>query len=204
MTGLQWQQLARGLQISGFRPEDIAGMIGPNPYSTAIRDVQQQYPLLRNVPFAVTDAPNKPYYSETYMPWDDENPVPGKLNIELRKQSGLTGQPLEDALATESFHLLGATQPSGVPYNQDWYTLKQQLAQTLSPRELAVAQAQAQQNQRPLSAEMQRSFLDMLIRGYLSPQSQGDEWIRRKASPTGWTPQQQVILEQLKGLLTNG
>lgn len=156
------------------------------------------------MPLAATTG-SGPYESEVYQPWDDQNPNKGKFTVELRsaKSKGQTGQALQDSIAAESFHYLGATKPNGIPVDPTWYKLKQQFRQTLTPRDLELAKQHWQEEQksgekRSFDQFMNQSYLDMFVRGYIFPESQGREWVNRKGK---WPAQQSAVLDKMKQLL---
>jgi hypothetical protein len=193
-------------------PTQMMGSIKPtptpqDPYAVPIANVKQRYPLLQQLPLAVSTGTG-PYHSETYFPWEKENPLQGKLNIQLRSDRGIQGRQLEDAIASESLHMLGSMKPDGTPYHPEWFKLKQQLQQSLSPREQKLARDRWQDEQksgekRSFQDYLQHSHLDMLIRGYLFPESQGQEWIDRKKRG-GWSPQSRAVLDQMHRMLETG
>lgn len=176
----------------------------PDPINAAMQSVQSKYPIFKNIPMAVTRA-SGPYESETYMPWDEENPQKGKLHVQLRSQGvqAQTGQQLHDTIASEGLHYLGAKQPDGQPVNPQWYALKQQFQQALTPRDVELAKQRWQEEQkngekRPFQQFMDQSYLDMFFRGYLFPQNQGPEWVARQGK---WPPQQAQIMEKARALM---
>lgn len=175
-----------------------------DPYSAAATAVQQRFPRLSRIPLNVT-AGQGPYESEVYQPWDKDNPSKGKFTVQLRSEraKGQTGQMLQDSIAAESFHHLGTLKPDGTPVDPQWWNLKQQFRDTLTPGDLRLARQHWQEEQksgekRSFDDFLNQNYLDMFIRGYIFPQSQGQEWVDRRGK---WNPQQAVVLEKMKGLL---
>ena len=176
-----------------------------DPFNAAIGQVQSKYPIFKDVPMAVTKG-SGPYHSETYMPWDEENPQRGKLHIQLRspEAQAQTGDQLHNTIVTEGMHYLGAKKPDGSPVNPQWYALKQQFRQAMTPRDLELAKQHWQDEQksggekRSFDQFMDRSYLDMFFRGYLFPENQGKEWVDRKGK---WPPQQAAVMEKARSLL---
>jgi hypothetical protein len=138
------------------------------------------------------------------MPWQDDNPVKGKLNIQLRPPTqGQTGKQLEDTIAAESLHMLGAQKPDGTPAHPAWWQLKQDFRKTLTPQDMGLAKQAWQEEQqsgekRSFDDFMNQSYLDMFARGYIFPENQGQEWVDRKGK---WPAQQAKVLDQMRALL---
>jgi hypothetical protein len=191
----------QGLAAIGSTP---TAMPTPDPYSAAAAGVQQRFPLLKNVPLNVTTG-GGPYESEVYQPWDEENPAKGKFTVQMRSDAAKAerGQALQDSVAAETFHYLGTTKPDGTPVDPEWYGLKQQFIQTLTPRDLQLAKQHWQEENQTSKPEDRRSFkkfmdesyADMFVRGYIFPESQGKEWVDRKGK---WPKQQSAVLDQMK------
>lgn len=186
---------------------------GDPSYTAAVQAVNRQYPLLANVPINVSRAAG-PYQDETYMPWGEDNPTPGKLSIQLRAARPKTPQELQDIITTEAMHYLGNVKPGGEPVNPAWWNLKQQFRQAMTPRDQELAQQHWQEEQKAFKDTggregdnrsyddfMNQSYLDMFMRGYMFPKSQGQEWVERQGK---WPPAQAKILDQMQRLLTTG
>jgi hypothetical protein len=197
--------MAAGIPLVPTHPAD--------PYAPAIQAVNRQYPLLANVPISVSRAAG-PYQDETYMPWGEDNPAPGKLSIQLRAAQPKTQQDLQDIITTEAMHYLGNIKPGGEPVNPAWWKLKQQFRQAMTPRDQELAQQHWLEEQKAFKESggregdnrsfddfMNKSYLDMFMRGYMFPKSQGQEWIERQGH---WPAPQAAILDQMQRLLTTG
>jgi hypothetical protein len=192
------------------KPPDSSGELD---YSAAAQTVRKKYPILSNVPIKVTKAPG-PYEDETYQPWGEDNPDPGNLSIQIRHARPKTQQELENIVTTESMHYLGTRKPSGEPVNPAWWNLKQQFRQAMTPRDMELAKQHWQEEQQQFASTggkegdkrsfddfMNQSYLDMFMRGYMFPQSQGQEWVERQGH---WPPAQAKILDQMQTLLRTG
>ena len=176
----------------------------PDPFSAATSSVQQRFPRLKNVPLNVTTG-SGPYESEVYQPWQEDNPAKGKFTVQLRSDQAKSqrGRMLEDSIAAESFHHLGTLKPDGTPVDPEWWNLKQQFRQTLTPGDLKLAKQHWQEEQksgekRSFDDFLNHNYLDMFVRGYIFPESQGQEWVDRKGK---WNPKQAAVLEKMKQLL---
>jgi hypothetical protein len=142
-------------------------------------------------------------YLEFYPPWELHNPHPGKSTIEIFDKS-LTGKGLEDAVAGDMLHLLGAKDPrTERPVDPNFYEMKQRLLSTLTPEQLAVDQRAFQQDkarnpndERTFGEWMETSRGDAYIRGWITPDA-NDEWRKQGV----YTPEQQTILEEMRGYL---
>ena len=191
-------------QMISVAPQMVKTAAPADPYAGAVSAVQQRFPRLARIPLNVT-AGKGPYESEVYQPWQSNNPAKGKFTVEMRsdKAKAQRGPMLQDAIAAESFHHLGTTKPDGKPVDPEWWNLKQEFRKTLTPRDLELAKQHWQEEQksgekRSFDQFMNQSYLDMFLRGYMFPESQGQEWVDRKGK---WPSQQAAVLEKMKGLL---
>jgi hypothetical protein len=135
---------------------------------------------------------------ETYPAWEEENPTPGRPNITVFDRS-LQGQQLQDAVAADALHFMGAIDPrTGTPVDPAWLQYKQQFLNAMTPEQQAINQRAYQQegDQRSFDDWMQQSRVDAFLRGGLFP-SINPEWQR----PGFYTPEQQQLLQQMNQYL---
>ena len=162
----------------------------PTGYSDVLNDVAETYPAL--APHAknaiVYDAPpptenataKYPKDLETYPPWEDWNPHPGKTTVELYK-SFQSRPELRDALAGDMIHIAGAIHPeTGKPVDPVYYGLKQQVKKARSPEQIAkdyraYKQDQKEGEDRSFSKWFNNSRSEAYVRGRLFP-DKNDSW----------------------------
>lgn len=145
-------------------------------------------------------------YLEFYPPWEAHNPHPGRSTIEVFDKS-LSGKALEDSIAGDALHLLGAKDPrTEQPVDPHFYELKQRLLSTLTPDQLKVdmrtfreEQARNPEEGRTFAEWMETSRGDAYIRGWITP-DKNDEWRRQGV----YTDEQKAILEDMRGYLERG
>lgn len=161
-----------------------------------VREVYQRFPRLAPLAVEVVDSrgtrPDVRGGLEFYPPDEAYNPKPGRNTIELFDPK-LAGQTLHDALAGDMLHGLPSVDP-------EFAALRQAFKKTLTPEQKAFDKKvyeTAREDHDTFDSWMERSWLDAYIRGYLFP-DQNDEW--RKSGV--YTPEQQAMLEQMRGLLT--
>jgi hypothetical protein len=182
-----------------------------NPYAPMIQSMNRDFPLIAKIPFSVSKGTG-PYESEVYQPWDKESPTPGQFHIELRHylDQPRSQDDIRRLLTGEMFHHLGAVDPrSGNPVNPQWYQLKQEAINTLSPRDFANAQrnyAEAVKGgeTRSFGEWMQQSAIDQFIGGTMFPLSSEQEWVQRAREIPRYNPQQSAVIERMRRLLTTG
>lgn len=197
--------MAGGIPLVPTHPAD--------PYASMIQSMNRDYPLIANIPFSVSRGKG-PYESEVFMPWNkQENPTPGQFHIELRHylDQPRSQDDIRRLLTGEMFHYLGTKNPeTGEPVNPQWYALKQQAINTMSPHDLANAQrnwALARKSEgetRSFDDWMQQSAIDQFIGGTMFPLSSEQEWVQRARDIPRYNPQQSKVIEQMRQLLTTG
>lgn len=143
-------------------------------------------------------------YLEFYPPWELHNPHPGKSTIAIFDKT-LQGKHLEDAVAGDALHLLGAKDPrTDQPVDPHFYELKQRLMSTLTPEQLKVDmeaykrdQARDPKDERTFQEWMETSRGDAYIRGYITP-DKDNNW------RDVYTDEQKAILEDMRTYLEGG
>jgi hypothetical protein len=192
MTGLLGGDARGGLLAANDPPLD--GLLGA---------VAQQYPALAphlgNFIVQWGPAQADARQLEFYPPWERDNPNPGKTTLELYNRD-LNGAALQNAVAGDALHLLGAVDPrTGEPVDQRYYAMKQQLLGSLTPQQQSIDR-RAYERERafgdpgPYDDWMQRSRLDAYIRGRLTPDA-NDAWGR------AYNTQQLNLLEGMRNYL---
>ncbi len=137
---------------------------------------------------------------EFFPPWEEQNPNPGKMTLEIRDPS-LKGDELNKAIAGDMLHMLGATDPrSGKSVDPQWLTLKNDLLSKRSPRSQEIDRREYQreepQGHRSFEDWMAQSRGDAYIRGYLTPDT-ADEWRKRGV----YTPEMTQTLDKMSQYL---
>ena len=144
-------------------------------------------------------------YLEFYPPWELHNPNPGRTTLELYDKDLQQGEGLENAIAGDAMHLLGAVDPrTGQPVDEHFHGMKQRLIGSLTPDQLAIDRraydsAQSRGDHRSFDDWMQDSRGDAYIRGYITPDA-NDEWRKNEA----YTPGQQILLDALSAYVRSG
>lgn len=199
----------------------ILGMMRPNqngtnmnaqpqslsPYSDALAGVGNQYPALQphmgNFIVQQGKDPNDGRQLEYYPPWEANNPNQGKNTIELYKN--MQGQELQSSIAGDALHYLGSVDPrTNQPIDTNYYAMKQNLINSLTPQQRAIDQ-QAYQQELPMyhgkpptyDDWMNSNRSDAYIRGYITPDV-NDEWRKKGVYNT----QQQQMLEGMRQYLS--
>jgi len=184
----------------------------PDPYTAMLADIKSKYRLLSDVPIDVTKG-SGPYYSETYQPWQADNPTPGQLHIEMRhyEDQPRSRQDTENLITGETFHYLGNVKPDGQPVDPKWYAMKQQVWQTMPQHERQNAhdrwideQANPNADKRSFERFLQESYLDQYIGGVMNPLGFEQEWRDRARSLPKVAPQQAAVINQMRQYLTTG
>ena len=159
----------------------------------ALANVVKQYPRLQGHNWSVIDSRGKGMQDdrqlEFYGPDEPDSPTPGRPTIEVFRPD-LKGPALEQAIYGDMLHHLPAVDPQ-------WQEMRQRYRQLITPEQAKVDQQAYQQEgeQRPYEDWMDQSRLDAHIRGRLAP-DENDEW------GEWYTPQQQVLLDQMEDHLT--
>lgn len=163
-----------------------------------LAQIGQQYPAL--APYAQqwrvqSGVPAHPsYQSETYPPWERDNPNPGTWTTEAySREFGVPG------LTGEMLHALGAVDPrTQSPVDPQWLALKNQLIGQRTPRheEIDRRAYQAEGDRRGFDDWMQQSRADAYVRGYLTPDA-ADNWRRGGV----YTPPMARTLDQMQQYL---
>lgn len=175
--------------------------------SPVMQQLQSEYPMLGRFKFHVRGGDGLQNvgggHSEVYPAWDKLNPSPGVHTIALFDRS-IKGQQLKSLLLGETFHVLGAIDPrSNKPIDPQWFKLKQQFLDSLTPEQIEVdLQDYSRLNQRNVTYNSVADYyqinrLDAYFRGYLSPvtDAEAKDW------GSAYTPQQKKILEQARAYL---
>ncbi len=127
-------------QIAAMRQENAAKPPPPNDRDAAVAQAKQQYPRIADLPLALSVG-RGPFMSETFQPDDPQNPLPGKLNVELRNPGVIADKSKwPDYVALEAIHGLQATDPQ---YQQ----FTKQFVQSMTQPQLADAKTRYQKLQ---------------------------------------------------------
>ncbi len=171
--------------VNQSKPDDTLNVnqSKPNQYDSVLQDVAATYPALAlHVKKAmVYDAtPSKDQTDnqlETYLPWEDWNPHPGKVTTELYRPYTSRSE-LRDALAGDLIHLAGAVDPkTGKPVDPTYYKLKQQVKKARSPQQIKADYRAYKESgdERSFDQWFQDSRGEAYVRGRLFP-DKNDEW----------------------------
>jgi hypothetical protein len=101
-------------------------------YDDVLQDVAETYPALaphtkKAVVYDAAPPKGNTDQLETYLPWEDWNPHPGKVTSELYRPYA-DKKELRDAIAGDLIHLSGAIDPkTNKPVDPDYYELKKQV-----------------------------------------------------------------------------
>lgn len=179
-------------------------------FTPMLEDIAKEWPALKDHlgNFIVKNGDEKDNvgggHLEFYPPWESHNPHPGRSTIEIFDKD-LTGKALQDAIAADALHLLGAKDPrNDQPIDPKFYEMKQQLLSTLTPEQLKVDmdaykrdQARNPDDERTFREWMETSRGDAYIRGYIKP-DKDNNW------RDVYTPEQKAILDDMKAYLEKG
>ena len=141
---------------------------------------------------------------ETYMPWEDENPNPGKLTIQPFHKSLLSDQSLPNTVAGEMLHYIGGVDDSTKkPVDPAYYQLKQRVESSRTAHQVEVDHKEYQEaakrgEDRPYQQWLDQSRIDEYIMGYIAPDKQA-EWIKK-----GWynDPKMHQAVRDIRKYLT--
>jgi hypothetical protein len=170
-------------------------------FSGDIEAVAKQYPALSpymgNAKVQYGDqAASAGRQLEFYPPWESDNPNPGAVTLELFQQ--MQGQPLQQAIAGDMLHLLGAVDPrTGQAVDPKWSQMRQQLIDSRTDKQRAMDQKvyRDEGDKRSFDDWINQSRADAYVRGYITPDA-ANEWQQV------YTPDQVKILDQMRGYLT--
>lgn len=168
-------------------PKPLPNQSSPNEYSKVLEDVGAEYPALaphtKNymVYQALQPRDEKGNSLETYLPWEDWNPHPGKIVSELYQKFS-DPQELKNAIAGDLIHYLGAKNPkTGEPVDQTYYDLKQAVKKARSPEQKAIDYKEYKNSvknegeKRSFNQWFDDSRGEAYVRGRLFP-DHNDEW----------------------------
>ncbi len=168
-----------------------------------LKDIAKEWPTLGKhldkfvVQYGKSDAGDDRQL-EFYPPWETDNPNPGRPTIEIYR-TDLGKEGTKSAIAGDALHYLGAVDPAtNKPVDEKFVALKQQLRDSLTPKQIALDQrVHAEEGDgRSFEDWMNQSRTDAYIRGYLTP-DKADEW-RRQGT---YTPDQTKILDAMRAHL---
>lgn len=167
--------------------DSIPPMNPTNGYKDILQDVATLYPALS--PYAkkaVVYNAVRPQWEdegdklETYLPWDDWNPHPGKVTTTLYKPYS-SRRELTSAIAGDLIHMAGAKNPStGDPIDPEYFKLKQAVKAARSPEQRKIdyktwKDAKKSGDNRSFNDWWQESRGEAYVRGMLFPDT-NDEW----------------------------
>lgn len=168
-------------------------------------DVVKSYPALKkhvgNV--VIQQGTNKgsddPRQLEFYPPWEEENPNPGKITLELYRD--FKGKALTDAVAGDLMHYLGATDPStNKPVDPTFLSMKNEVKAARTPKQIKIDRQEYEDGKKggditeSYDDWLKHSRIDAYIRGYVTP-DKVDEWRKN-----GWynDPRMKTAVEKIK------
>ncbi|OFX03555.1 MAG: hypothetical protein A3E78_16665 [Alphaproteobacteria bacterium RIFCSPHIGHO2_12_FULL_63_12] len=172
-----------------------------------LASIQEQYPPLASQKLSIRRGlkDRSGRLLEFYPEWESWNPNPGTHTIEVR-EPGLRGRVLEESVAGDALHLLGAVDPrTGQPVDPVWRTMKDAFAASMSPRNMEREQIAYQTRQkrgeetRPFQDYFENSRLDAYIRAGIFPMVNPD-WQK----PGVFTLEQKTLLERMREYLMTG
>lgn len=183
-------------------------MSAPLPSNPDLAAAVTKFPALAKVAgnVVVTDKPDPGdgRQLESYPPWEEYNPNPGKFTSEIYNQSA-KGDERTSLVAGDMLHYLGAVDPAtDKAVDPAYRAMKERLLSSMTPdqsRENHAAYKQAKEAKEPYNGTfdqfMDSSRGDEFIMGYITPDKQ-DDWRKSGA----YTPQQAKILDEMKGYLS--
>jgi hypothetical protein len=155
-------------------------------YADALQDVAATYPVLaphtKNV-LAYDATPPKGSEDdglETYPPWEEFNPHPGKITIEVYKPFQ-SRQEARDAIAGDLIHIAGAINPSTKqPVDSTYYKMKQEVKKARDAEQIAIDYKAYKDDvkngeKRSFNKWFENSRSEAYVRGRLFP-DKNDEW----------------------------
>lgn len=180
--------------------------VDPDDLSHLKDEIAREYPRLAPVlKEAIVRRSDRhanagPGHLEFFPAWEQHNPYPGKVAIEVYDKE-LQGEWLKSAVAGDMLHHFGGTDEKGQPNDPHFFDLKQAFFKTITPDQLAIDEraykrAKAFGDHRSFEEWMDASRIDAYIRGYLFP-DKNDEW--RKSDT--YSEKQKEILEQMRSYL---
>ena len=157
----------------------------PGQYDDVLQDVATTYPALaphvkKAMVYDVSPSKEQKGQIETYLPWEDWNPHPGKVTTELYRPFNSKSQ-LRDALAGDLIHLAGAKDPkTGKPIDPTYFKLKQAVKQARTPEQIKIDYKAYKEDvkngeDRSFDQWFQDSRGEAYVRGRLFP-DENDEW----------------------------
>ena len=167
------------------------------PTDQAVQQAQQQYPWLASMapPLKLIKG-SGPYMSESYMPTAGDNPAPGNFTVEVRNPKLANNPSMWPAtLGREGMDYMARRDPV-------YQDTAAQFRALMTPNQLAMSRKRYNSDpgiQRDYSFEdyLKAAEIQEFIGGYVF--DMGD-W-RKNA---GYTPDQKVILDQLKAYMWHG
>jgi hypothetical protein len=176
----------------------------PKSDTAAVDAAVQKFPALAKVAKNVVvqdkfDAPGTYGQLESYPPWEGYNPNPGKFTVEVYNKNA-KGQQRTDMIAGDMLHYLGAVDPStNQPVDPEWRRLKEKFISTLRPEQIERDKGIFENERNKMGPGvtfeqwMDVSRSDAYLRGYLTPDPNGDKW--------RYPPEQVEILKEMKAYL---
>lgn len=171
----------------------------------ALQQARQQYPDLTTLPQLAITTGKGPGYSEVYPPNEDNNPLPGKLTLQLRQPAiaKLTAHPeqVPSYVALEAIHGLQHSDPI-------YRTFHNMFKASMTKDQLATSHKTYQRDQKMFAEQgsfdewLDRAQVPEYIRGYVFR-----DIIPGWTGPDGdgqYTPSQTKLLDQLQAYLKRG
>lgn len=191
---------------------DKTASIQTTPYASDIAALGKTYPTLApflgnlSVKQGQPSGPGDDRQLEFYQPWESENPSPGKLTTEIFNPNIKSGPDLQQTIAGDMLHHLGAVNPqTGAPVDPQWMDMKQRLIGAIPDNHAQMnTGAYEQEKASPYGAGsyndwMQNNRGDAYIRAGVFPQ-QNPDW----QQPGLMSPQMQSIFGDMDKYLKRG
>lgn len=157
----------------------------PDQYDDVLQDVATTYPALaphvkKAIVVDATPPKGTTNQLETYLPWEDWNPHPGKVTSELYRPYQSKSE-MREALAGDLIHLAGAVDPeTKKPVDPKYFQLKQEVKKARSSEQIKIDYKAYKDDvkngeDRSFDKWFQDSRGEAYVRGRLFP-DKNDEW----------------------------
>lgn len=148
-----------------------------------LNNVGQSYPRLKKYlsQTAIKKSPSEDDRQlEYYAPWEEENPTPGKIMLEIFNPE-LKGKELSESVALDMLHYLGSKNPKGEAVDPEYYKLKSSMRDAIQKADRPMdKEAYWEERKAGMAGPSYNDWLehnrtDAYIRGYVSPEM-NPEW----------------------------
>lgn len=181
----------------------MLGMFGAPP--STLEEAGNLYPRLRPHLAQTTvrrrPATNDGRQLEFYPPWERDNPLPGRLTVDVFNPA-LQGRDLSESVGLDMLHYLGSRAPDGNAVDPKFHALKDQMARSILDAGRPMdKQAYLQDRARGFAGPSYDDYLennraDAYIRGFVSPRM-NPEWQQEGT----YTPRMRKIGEGINRIL---